>query len=228
MARRTKSDALATRDTILDCAETLFIRQGVAHTTLQHIALQAGVTRGAIYWHFPDKAAVFNAMMQRAKMPLESAMQSMRLADPADPLTDLHECAIMVFELTEHDPQARRVFEIVTLKIEFVDEMDAVGARRAEVQASWMACAENKIRIAIRSGQARADIQAHVGALALWSLIDGLLRAWMIAPASFALRERTRRRTVLSLSKCYTSFKPHEARYEVCLWTIWIGQLAAV
>jgi TetR/AcrR family acrAB operon transcriptional repressor len=192
MARRTKSDALATRDTILDCAENLFIRQGVSHTTLQHIALQAGVTRGAIYWHFPDKAAVFNAMMQRVKMPLESAMQSMRPADPADPIGDLQECAMMVFELTENNPRARRVFEIATLKIEFVDEMDAVRARRAEVQASWMANAENKIRIAVQNRQARADVQAHVGALALWSLIDGLLRTWMIAPASFSLTDMGR------------------------------------
>jgi TetR/AcrR family acrAB operon transcriptional repressor len=192
MARRTKSDALATRDTILDCAENLFIRQGVSHTTLQHIALQAGVTRGAIYWHFPDKAAVFNAMMQRVKMPLESAMQSMRPADPADPIGDLQECAMMVFELTENNPRARRVFEIATLKIEFVDEMDAVRARRAEVQANWMANAENKIRMAVQNRQARADVQAHVGALALWSLIDGLLRTWMIAPASFNLTDTGR------------------------------------
>lgn len=196
MARRTKIDALATRDTILDCAETLFIRQGVSHTTLQHIALQAGVTRGAIYWHFPDKAAIFNAMMQRVKMPLESAMQSMRPADPADPIGDLQESSMLVFELTENDARARRVFEIATLKIEFVDEMDAVRARRAEVQASWIANAENKILVAVQTKQAKADVQAHACALGLWSLIDGLLRAWMIAPLSFSLSDMGR--TVVS------------------------------
>lgn len=192
MARKTKLDALATRDTILDCAESLFIQQGVSRTTLQHIAHQAGVTRGAIYWHFPDKAAVFNAMMQRVKMPLESAMQSMQLADPADPIGDLQKSTMMVFELTENDPRARRVFEIATLKIEFVNEMDAVRARRVEVQANWIANAENKIRVAVQNKQAREDLQANACALGLWSLIDGLLRAWMIAPRSFDLSDMGR------------------------------------
>ena len=47
MVRKTKEDALATRDSILDSAEQLFVTQGVAHTTLQHIATAAGLTRGA-------------------------------------------------------------------------------------------------------------------------------------------------------------------------------------
>ncbi len=49
MARRTKEEAAATRDSILDAAEQLFVEQGVSRTTLQHIASAAGVTRGAIY-----------------------------------------------------------------------------------------------------------------------------------------------------------------------------------
>ena len=61
MARRTKEEAAATRDSILDAAEKLFVEQGVSRTTLQHIATEAGVTRGAIYWHFDDKSALFNA-----------------------------------------------------------------------------------------------------------------------------------------------------------------------
>ena len=89
MVRKTKEDALATRDSILDAAEQLFVTQGVSGTTLQHIATAAGVTRGAIYWHFEDKAALFNAMMERAKMPLESAMQLLEAGDPDDPLADL-------------------------------------------------------------------------------------------------------------------------------------------
>lgn len=189
MARRTKSDALATRDVILDCAERMFIRQGVSQTTLQHIALEAGVTRGAIYWHFEDKAAMFKAMLQRVKMPLESAMQTLALPDSADPMGDLIEYAMRVFLLTESDPRARRVFEIVTMKIEYVDEMDAIRERRVQIAAAWMASAELRMHIAIQQGQARRDVNAYAIALGLWVLIDGLLRAWMSAPESFSLSQ---------------------------------------
>ena len=54
MARRTRDEALETRNTILDTAERVFSERGVSHTTLADIAAAAGVTRGAIYWHFKN------------------------------------------------------------------------------------------------------------------------------------------------------------------------------
>ena len=68
MVRRTKADALATRNSLLDAAEHLFQARGVSRTSLNDIATAAGTTRGAIYWHFKDKADLFNAMMERAGM----------------------------------------------------------------------------------------------------------------------------------------------------------------
>lgn len=52
MARKTKQQALETRQHILDVAIRLFSQQGVSATSLAQIAQAAGVTRGAIYWHF--------------------------------------------------------------------------------------------------------------------------------------------------------------------------------
>ncbi len=56
MARKTKQQALETRQHILDVAMRLFSQQGVSATSLAQIAQAAGVTRGAIYWHFKDKS----------------------------------------------------------------------------------------------------------------------------------------------------------------------------
>ena len=137
MARRTKEEAMATRESILDAAELLFVQQGVSGTTLQHIASAAGVTRGAIYWHFHDKAAMFNAMMERAKMPLESALQVLDRTDAADPLHDLRNYMQCVLRLTVEDPKARRVFEIALLKMELVGELDSVRERRKQNRATW-------------------------------------------------------------------------------------------
>ncbi|HKW83015.1 MAG TPA: TetR family transcriptional regulator, partial [Burkholderiaceae bacterium] len=73
MARRTKEEAQATRSLILDTAELVFEQRGVSGTSLNEIAKAAGLTRGAIYWHFQNKADLFNAMMDRATLPLEQA-----------------------------------------------------------------------------------------------------------------------------------------------------------
>lgn len=187
MARRTKADALATRDNILDSAEALFVRLGVSRTTLQDIAQQAGVTRGAIYWHFDDKVAVFDAMLGRARMPLESAILTLEQSGAGDPLRGLIDYARVVFNLIESDPKATRVYEIATLKVEYVDELTEVRLRRAEMASRWRALAEIRICAAIDAGFARPDVEPASAALALWAIMDGLLRAWLLDPQSFSL-----------------------------------------
>lgn len=187
MVRRTKEDALATRDSILDAAEQLFVKQGVAGTTLQHIATAAGVTRGAIYWHFLDKGAMFNAMMERVKMPLEAARQLMLETTPMSPLESLREHILAVFRVTVEDPQARRVFEIATLKMEFIDEMITVRERRKQNQEMWMARTENAIRDGIAAGEVKQDADPMAVALGLWSILDGLLRTWLLDQQAFDL-----------------------------------------
>jgi TetR/AcrR family acrAB operon transcriptional repressor len=54
MARKTKEEAQETRNAILDAAELVFQEHGVSHTSLAEIAAAAGVTRGAVYWHFAN------------------------------------------------------------------------------------------------------------------------------------------------------------------------------
>ena len=62
--RRTKSEAEQTHNSILDAALTLFDEQGYTQTTLSSVARQAGVTRGAIYWHFENKDEILIALAQ--------------------------------------------------------------------------------------------------------------------------------------------------------------------
>src|SRR3569832_1743094 len=111
MARRTKQDALATRDSILDAAELQFEQQGVSRTTLQHIAAEAGVTRGAIYWHFHDKSDLFNAMMEKTVMPLEAVAQNADGSAANDPVGDVRSWLLTVQQQTTNNQKTHRVFE---------------------------------------------------------------------------------------------------------------------
>ena len=91
MARKTKEDALITRDLILDAAERVFLRRGVARSALQEIAEEAHLTRGAIYWHFQNKADVFDAMLQRVKLPMLTRLNSQPEAESDNPLQHLRQ-----------------------------------------------------------------------------------------------------------------------------------------
>ena len=62
MAKRTKAEALKTRQELIETAIAQFAQHGVSKTTLNDIADAANVTRGAIYWHFENKTQLFNVV----------------------------------------------------------------------------------------------------------------------------------------------------------------------
>ena len=139
MVKKTKADAELTRQHLLDTAELLFLERGVSRTSLQDIATAAGTTRGAIYWHFKDKADLFNAMMERVVLPMEQALQSAASTvgtDADTPLQHLVDTMLAALHATVHDPQTRRVFQIATHKVEYVAELQAVAVRRLEIMRS--------------------------------------------------------------------------------------------
>src|SRR5580698_1211656 len=84
--KRTREEALKTRDRILDAAENAFPEHGVAHTSLADIAELAGLTRGAIYGHFRNKDEVFTAMVERVVLPMEMLFAVTTDPAEADPL----------------------------------------------------------------------------------------------------------------------------------------------
>jgi TetR/AcrR family transcriptional regulator, acrAB operon repressor len=61
--RRTKEDAELTRQMLLNSALKVFADKGYASTRLSDIADDAGVTRGALYWHFGGKKDVLLALI---------------------------------------------------------------------------------------------------------------------------------------------------------------------
>jgi TetR/AcrR family transcriptional regulator, acrAB operon repressor len=187
MARRTKEEAQHTRDRILDAAELEFQRHGVSRTSLQNIARAAGLTRGAIYWHFEDKAHLFDAMLKRVTLPLEQAIN--RSGDPQlpDPVAHVRKSFTEALRRTVDDPQARRVFEIATQKVEYVDELQVVRVRRLHGRNQRIAHVERGFAAAMRHGGLARGVPARAAAIGLHALIDGLIQNWMLDPDSFDL-----------------------------------------
>ena len=187
MARKTKQEALETRESILDAAETLFLRRGVSHTSLQDIALHAQVTRGAIYWHFKDKAELFDAMMERATMPLEEGMSSHAADEPPLTLTALRWGLVNVFHSTMHRERTRRVFEIAMHKVEYTGEMQPLQERKLAAHRDWRAQNRAAFERAIALGQLPVGLACDSAAIALVALVDGLLHQWIMDSSSFDL-----------------------------------------
>jgi TetR/AcrR family transcriptional regulator, acrAB operon repressor len=187
MARKTKEEAQATRDRILDTAEQVFSEHGVARTSLADIADAAGVTRGAIYWHFRNKGDLFAGLLDRVALPMEEMVA--RAADEAteDPLASIRACCIYVLRRTVRDARCRRVFEILAHKCEYVDEMHTLVARHMQCRLQGIGMIERALRNAMRKGQLPRHLQARRAAVGLHAYVDGLIYNWLLDPRSFAL-----------------------------------------
>jgi len=185
MARRTKEDALATRHQLLDAAERVFAEKGVSRTSLNDIALAAGASRGAIYWHFRNKADLFNAMMERATLPMEQDLQQVGHEPGQDPLAELRRSIADAMHRIATDERTRRVFEVATLKVEYVDELMAVRARHRRVQADNMLQMERSLQAAL--DQRALSLPAATVAQGLYALLVGLIHSWLLSPETFGL-----------------------------------------
>lgn len=187
MARRTKEDAQRTRDRILDMAEREFLRRGVSRTSLEQIATAAGVTRGAVYWHFRNKADLFNAMMNRVTLPLEEQILRSGERTLDDPVAQIRGSYLAALRATVDDPQARRVFEVALFKVEHGNALRGVRERRLTGLRNRVAHVERGLRRAARLGRLRSALPARAAAMGMESLVDGLITNWMIDPQAFDL-----------------------------------------
>jgi TetR/AcrR family acrAB operon transcriptional repressor len=182
VARRTKDEAVETRNQILDAAERVFSTRGVSRTSLADIAVAASVTRGAIYWHFKDKADLFCEMVARVTMPMEDAPCQINPALETDPLAGVRAMLTGILQRTSGDVQARRVFHIVFHKCEYVDEMEPVWKRFSEMQAGCLFRLEQGLARALELGQLPADLDARRTAMGLHAMVDGLISSWVMDP----------------------------------------------
>ncbi len=62
---RTERKKEKTKQTIINVAMDLFMKQGFEQTTMDQIALEADVAKGTIYNHFPEKEAIISEHIQR-------------------------------------------------------------------------------------------------------------------------------------------------------------------
>jgi len=66
----------------LDAAERLIARDGVQHLTIARVAEEAAVSKGGLFYHFPSKEALVQAMVQRMVEGWQRALDAQMAQDP--------------------------------------------------------------------------------------------------------------------------------------------------
>lgn len=188
MVRRTREAAAATREQLLDAAERVFRDRGVTRTSLAEVAAEAGLTRGAVYWHFRDKADLFLAMCERATSPMDSLVEHANGQKEGSPLATLRALCVDALSHLSCDARAQAVFEIMFHKSELAGELAGVADRHDRDCAHARACVETVILRAVAAGELPRDTDTTLATLAIHAYVTGLMHEWTLDPDAYDLR----------------------------------------
>jgi TetR/AcrR family acrAB operon transcriptional repressor len=189
MMRRTKEEAEQTRQSLLKAALSIFSQKGYASTTLEDVAQEAGVTRGAIYWHFGGKAELYSALLDKYSARANDIVQA-EVAAGGDLVDILRRIFIRLLTAVEEDPSLRAVMEINLLKTEYSPELSDTLTRQIENGRALLAGIAQAMVGGIAAGELRSDLDPTDMARAFIAFQNGVLHLWMMDPTAFELGER--------------------------------------
>lgn len=193
MVRRTKDEAQETRNRILDAAELAFSEQGVSRTSLEDIARVAGVTRGAIYWHFSGKEALLRAIREDVSLPLvDQGDVTLLNRDAADPIDRIERFLTDLLSAVEGNPKTRLAFSVMSFKCEYVGELES----ELDAYLSKNERLVNALTHAYADARAQGTLSAHLtptlAAHETIMFVTGLLRLWLLDEAGTGARKLAR------------------------------------
>ncbi|MCV6976194.1 TetR/AcrR family transcriptional regulator [Mycobacterium bourgelatii] len=157
---RRAAQAEATRAALIDAAKRLFVEKGYHHTGTEEVVAEAEVgTRGALYHHFADKQALFEAVFIAVEEDL--VLQAAKnLADPAHGAFNQLRQGLIGFLDASLTPQVQRIL--------LIDGPAVLGwARWRELESVYgLGAIRAMLEIAIEEGDLAAGqpvaVLAHV------------------------------------------------------------------
>lgn len=191
MARKTRAQALETRCDIIDAAIHCFSLNGVAATSLNEIAYQAAVTRGAIYWHFKNKHDLLNAIWLDYELALNAIEAQYEMLYPEDPLAQLRSVIIYVLRSICTNKRNRALMEILYHKCEFTGDMVILQQAQRDRMLKCYPLIEKKLQLCQQYDQLPLLLHVQSAAVIIRAYISGLIENWLFSPESFDLAKQT-------------------------------------
>lgn len=189
MARKTKAEAAATREALLEAAEEVFFAKGVARTSLEQIARHAGLTRGAVYWHFKNKGDLFMALVEQVRMPFQSLMDEVDKVDAEISPLDSIRLACHAGLVRLEQPSYQRILSILLHRCEFFSDInplemqDKIGNECFDEMLTVFELAQQQQLL-------REDLSPEIATRMMQSMLGGLFHDWLRNPGAFSIRER--------------------------------------
>lgn len=176
-----------TRATLIDGARRAFLELGVNGSSLDQVAARAGVTRGAIYWHFGTKAELFFALVEEFRVRLLSRLKAP--VGQVDPLEHLRQQWQQLLQSLQEDRSLREVAEIVLFRCEYVGPFAAMEERLLELRSACLAAIAQCYAAAQERHALRPGLEPQALARDTCHCLASLLADWLRQPGAGATAE---------------------------------------
>ena len=176
MARKTAEEKQETYRKLLASASTLFLEKGVATTTLNEIAQHAGMTRGAVYWHFENKYAIIMALWEEGAGAVhKDFMTALKNLGDAGTAAGFHEVAHSVLRQVLDDPAYSRSLRILMHCVEFSDVQTPLNEFLMQKQQDYVDGLTSAFKQVRQMGGVRSDLSDRTLASGLLSFLFGMI-----------------------------------------------------
>ena len=184
--KRTKEEAAVTRENLLQAGLVVFGRKGYDAATLEDVAREAGVTRGAIYWHFGSKTELFNALME--KYSSRGGLILQQGASEGGTFTQiLTRVFARMLKAVETDQELLSMMEISLFKSGYSDPKEDWRMRQVESNRSLIQGIADTMKQGIEAGALRKDLDPVLAARAFLAFQNGIIYLWLSDPSAFSL-----------------------------------------
>ncbi len=166
-------DKAATRQRLLDAAETVFAAKGYHGAAVDDIIAASDSSKGGFYFHFTNKEAIFLALIEALTPKLEAAVDR-AIAAEADPVAQLDAALRVALETFSRH---RRLSKI--LLVEAVGLGHGFDEKLMRVRGRFAAMIQRRLDLAVQAGSI-APLDTETVAWAWFGAINEIVVRWLI------------------------------------------------
>ena len=189
MVRKTKAESEKTRASVLKAALVIFDEKGFAKASLEDIAAKAGVTRGAVYWHFKNKIDIFESLQEELHSSLlETIIKDLEKDHPA-PLQQLEElCTNLLIDI-QINPNKRLIMKTFFMKCDYSGDMKYLLEQQNSRKKKHQELFSRYFKRAQEKGHLNENAEPETLTLSLSCYLTGIVFEYIRAPENFNLEK---------------------------------------
>jgi TetR/AcrR family acrAB operon transcriptional repressor len=210
--RKTKEEAEITRKKIIDSSAKIFSQYGYSAARLEDIAREAHVTRGAIYWHFTNKADILQKLIIERFYIIYEIIESI-LRENIAPLQKLKKILTTILKSLESNEKLREIIDIIIFKVEVIPEIEYQMKGKRKENKRRIEILHTLIKQAQEAGTVKQELDSYTVATSLNCFFEGITAQWLTDPTLFSITEKAEAMIELFLSGIVT--KKNQNKYDV-------------